>query len=87
MKSLKIGDRVKHVTGGWEAIVSSKKYNYAYGLGAKTREKMWLYKLKNDNNELLMGNWSENEVEKINSRDDNIMNKKTPIIDGIKKRK
>ena len=64
MKPLfKIGDKVKQKDGRWTAIVKNVKFDYAYGLGKRTSNKMFLYTLEDDKEHWeLMGLWSEHEI-------------------------
>jgi len=52
--------KVRHRTAGWIADVESVEYDYAYGLGKRSKEKMKLYTLKN-----VMGKWSDRELEEV----------------------
>ena len=61
MYKFKIGDIVKHKNGNWTATVKSRKFDYAYGLGARSHNKIALYTLEYEGKEL-MGLWGEPEL-------------------------
>lgn len=61
MYKFNIGDTVKHKTGNWTAKVKSRKFDYAYGLGVRSKNKIARYKLEDNGNEIL-GLWGEPEL-------------------------